>query len=310
MSGVSLPGAENDDLSPYERARLRNIAANNRYLEQLGLTQRVQERANRARKAAAAVEAKRAQRREAADVKRREARKRRASNAKAAPLRRSARCRGQKPDYTGERIVDQAPSKRGRSSRKASKRRRIGEVAGSDAAATDNEGSDGDESDAPTVDYGMLPREPDELDDLEFTVYTRLRSWRLRRKRELDIEPYKIFQNRTLCEVVRRRRNASGWARVDRTTHAISKSASDDGASGEDGENDAHARLSRELLQAWGVGPSKVGGCKHSEVGFAHEMLIVLDAPENDEKLRESVLVEKATKAEAESAARGEDKEN
>ena len=65
--------------------------------------------------------------------------------------------------------------------------------------------ADDDENGGPQViDCDCLPQEPDQLDDDEFQVYTSLRAWRLRRKNELEVEPYKICQNRTLCELIRR----------------------------------------------------------------------------------------------------------
>ena len=67
--------------------------------------------------------------------------------------------------------------------------------------------------DEDTADYERLPDEPERLDDEEFQVYVSLRAWRLGRKNELEIEPYKICQNRTLCELIRRRRNDVKFAR-------------------------------------------------------------------------------------------------
>ncbi len=62
------------------------------------------------------------------------------------------------------------------------------------------------------VRYDIMPLESDELDDFEFEVYAALRKWRLLKSRELQTESYKICQNRTLAEMVRRRRNDSNWA--------------------------------------------------------------------------------------------------
>eukprot|EP01052_Picozoa_sp_SAG31_P069910 SAG31_NODE_28746_length_405_cov_1.352941_1_plen_69_part_01 len=56
-------------------------------------------------------------------------------------------------------------------------------------------------------DYSVMPVDPEMLDDAEFEVYIAMRAWRLEQKRFLDIEAYKICQNRTLCELIRRRRN-------------------------------------------------------------------------------------------------------
>lgn len=81
------------------------------------------------------------------------------------------------------------------------------------------------------VDYADMPTDPRELDDHEFQVFLSLRAWRLARRRELDTEAYKIFQNRALCEAVRRRRNSPSW--------------------GDEGE--------KQLLDCWGIGQRKVG---------------------------------------------------
>jgi hypothetical protein len=70
---------------------------------------------------------------------------------------------------------------------------------------------------------------PEQLDDYEFEVYTLLRAWRLATCRPLDLEPYKVFQNRTLVEAVRRRRNDALWGGTQ-----------------------------QQLLECWGIGPVKV----------------------------------------------------
>ena len=74
---------------------------------------------------------------------------------------------------------------------------------------------------------------PQELDDYEFEIYTAIRKWRLDRKNELQIEPYKICQNRTICELIRRRRRDKHWALPTSDTRPD------------------------ELIECWGIGPSK-----------------------------------------------------
>jgi hypothetical protein len=59
---------------------------------------------------------------------------------------------------------------------------------------------------------------------------------RLRRKRELDTEAYKICQNRTICELVRRRRNDPAFGADDPASPAFSG----------------------QLLEVWGIGAAKV----------------------------------------------------
>ena len=116
------------------------------------------------------------------------------------------------------------------------------------------------EEDAP-VDYNRMPNEPELLDDNEFQVYVSLRSWRLRRKNELEIEPYKICQNRTLCELIRRRRNDPKFACEGKEVDEIQQ----------------------DLLSVWGLGPSKA-----SEGGFGWEMLAVMNTDDNEKSLAAS----------------------
>ena len=87
------------------------------------------------------------------------------------------------------------------------------------------------------INYETYPQVSDGLDDFEFKNYAFLRSWRVGRCRELDVEAYKIVQNRTLCEVIRRRRNDPSWG-------------IDDGKFTQ--------KLVQDLLECWGIGPSKV----------------------------------------------------
>ena len=106
-----------------------------------------------------------------------------------------------------------------------------------------------------TVDYDMMPQQPDELDDQEFQIYVSLRAWRLRRKNELEVEPYKICQNKTLCYFIRMRRNDVNFA----STSVKSGDA-----------------IEEDLLSVWGIGPSKA-----AEGGFGWEMLEVLNLEDN-----------------------------
>ena len=113
--------------------------------------------------------------------------------------------------------------------------------------ADDPDSSEGEElEELGGVHYDRMPVEPDELDDHEFEVYAAVRKWRLMRKRELDIEPYKICQNRTICELIRLRRNDKMYA---------VKSATD---------------RPKELLKCWGIGPSKMDT-------YGIEMIEILD---------------------------------
>ena len=115
--------------------------------------------------------------------------------------------------------------------------------------------------------YSCWPREPEQLDDDEFQVYASLRAWRLRRKNELGVEPYKICQNRTLCELIRRARNCKGWGfPVDL-----------------EGNERAEEDVSADLIECWGLGPSKV-----APDGFGPEMMAVMEEESNAKLLEAS----------------------
>lgn len=101
-----------------------------------------------------------------------------------------------------------------------------------------------DESDG-SIHYDIMPIESDQLDDYEFEIYAHLKAWRLEKSRELEIETYKICQNRTLAEFIRRKRNNINWANLD-SDHF---------------END--------LLECWGIGPSKA----RKPDGYGAEMM-------------------------------------
>ncbi len=140
-------------------------------------------------------------------------------------------------------------------------------------AGVDDE--DEDEDEQKPVDYSVLPVEPEHLDDPEFEVYVALKAWRLRKCREMAVqrgetryEAYKICQNRTLCELVRRRRNDPQFAiNVPKPL-----------ATGF-GREEVSQAFKDQVLEVWGIGPSKV------EL-YCPEMVEVLD--ENFEKLQSS----------------------
>ena len=127
-------------------------------------------------------------------------------------------------------------------------------------AGESNDGIDAEEDPPSEVDYNRMPQDPEQLDDEEFQVYVALRAWRLRRKNELEIEPYKICQNRTLCELIRKRRQDANFAKQQ----------------GNNSSQDEIEKVKQDLLSVWGLGPTKV-----SNGGYAWEMLEVLDMDEN-----------------------------
>jgi hypothetical protein len=119
-----------------------------------------------------------------------------------------------------------------------------------DDALEDDESSE--EKDAALIDYDVWPIEPTHVDDDEFLAFAELRKYRQARARELELESYKVAMNRTLLELVRRRRNDGTWA-----------TSSDD---------DERAR---DLIQCWGIGPAKA-----KRDGFGCELVRVLDQPD------------------------------
>ena len=97
------------------------------------------------------------------------------------------------------------------------------------------------------------------------------------------MEPYKICQNRTLCELIRRVRNDPSWgalvhvvppAHVVETTSKDGKKRTTSKRSEED--------VAADLIECWGLGPSKVAAD-----GFGPEMMAVI-AEEKNAKLLEA----------------------
>ncbi|RYG68701.1 hypothetical protein EON64_04585 [archaeon] len=134
-----------------------------------------------------------------------------------------------------------------------------------DKIAKENE-PDQDEApkDSPfQIDYAEMPLESDELDDEEFQVYAELRKWRLLTCRSLDTEPYKICQNRTLAELIRRRRNDMHWAVVSKEEGLITQ----------------------DLLDCWGLGPAKV-----VKGGYGYQLAEVLEREDLRDLLARSRL--------------------
>jgi hypothetical protein len=189
--------ADDGDLSSYERARLANIARNRALLQQLGLAGPADSAPPV--KAALALAFSPA----TARKPKREAR----ISAESEGLRRSSRLLAAVLGNDGDAAA-----------------------AAAQAAADSQSAADDAKSSGLDLDYQDEEiLQPEQLDDFEFEVYTMLRTWRLATCRALDTEPYKIFQNRTLVEAVRRRRNDSAWGSTQ-----------------------------QQLLQCWGIGPVKV----------------------------------------------------
>ena len=211
----------NTDLSPYEQARLQRIKENKAQIALIGL-KKLKPKQSRSTTSS----------KQAATIKKLEREKRK--RAKTVPTkgsRRSKRLKGQASD--GDALSYSIDS---------------------------SEQTSMEDDEPPTVDYseGNWPAEPATLDDFEFLIYAELRRWRLLKSRSAEIESYKIFQNRTLCEVIRRRRNDPAYATAVDTVES-------------------------ELLLCWGIGPSKA-----KESGFGRELLVELQAQAVVEWLEQS----------------------
>lgn len=125
-----------------------------------------------------------------------------------------------------------------------------------------------------------------------------LRKWRLYRMRALRIEPFKIFPNKTLCQLIRKRRNDVCWAadaavKVEpagqtastettpsgeqpgstATGSVLTSQAEEEDNSLQDVSPTAFSEsISHDLVSCFGIGPSKV-----KAGGFAWEALTVLN---------------------------------
>ena len=124
-----------------------------------------------------------------------------------------------------------------------------------DSSTNENEIIEEALSDDDEIHYEFMPESSDQLDDYEFEVFTFLKAWRLKRSRELEFEPYKICQNRTLAELIRRKRNNLDWAK--------------------DGPNQE-----TDLLECWGIGASKA-----KSDGFGVDLIHVIENYEENKAI-------------------------
>eukprot|EP00563_Minutocellus_polymorphus_P014046 CAMPEP_0181052700 /NCGR_PEP_ID=MMETSP1070-20121207/17728_1 /TAXON_ID=265543 /ORGANISM="Minutocellus polymorphus, Strain NH13" /LENGTH=287 /DNA_ID=CAMNT_0023131807 /DNA_START=50 /DNA_END=910 /DNA_ORIENTATION=+ len=241
------------DLSPYELLRLEKIRRNQAKLEALGLG------GGSIGTLAGVTPKKRGGKQK----------KRSRSNADAAEDRRMRR-RRQQPTRSSKRVRDMKEKHSSPTSVSSNVDTTADSVNKSDDAVEDDDGKQ------VVIDYDCLPQEPDQLDDDEFQVYTSLRAWRLRRKNELEVEPYKICQNRTLCELIRRVRNDPSWgaALAEKAEGGRSKSSS---------KKRSEEDVAADLIECWGLGPSKVAAD-----GFGPEMMVVIAEKDNVELLEAS----------------------
>ena len=207
----------NDDLSDYERLRLENIRRNQEFLSSLGL-----------------AATKPAHLEQISNEIILEAKKKR---------------QRQTNESTKDNFPD--PIVKRRSSRIASLPIKEDVV----LATTKEEDKIGDDISAiGIINYEFMPQTPESLDDFEFDCFVILKKWRLNLCRSLGIdEPYKVMQNRTLCEFIRRRRNNTEYA------------------------TSTHSQF--DLLSCWGIGPAKA----EFPDGFGFQLLSYIDKGENCE---------------------------
>lgn len=213
-----------DDLSDYERLRMENIKRNEAFLASLGLDSigikpALQKKFAKVDDEVAAIKAR--------SNKERTQHHRRAEE----PVRRSSRIAG----------VKQADEEK-----EGERKKELG-----------TEPVEEEQGDV-AIDYEIMPEMPEQLDDCEFQTLINLRKWRLARCRELQTEAYKIFQTRTLCEAIRRRRNDPSFGTGDIVV----------------------------WTEIWGIGSGKIR--TEPERGWAWELREELDKAENVELLAKS----------------------
>jgi hypothetical protein len=191
------------DLSEYEKIRYENIQRNNEFLRQLGLSVRSEKNNVNG-----------------------EEKKIKDANKNELIIRKKKRERNNL-----QQLQEINPKRR--SSRIILKDQNLSYDNVNNTNEDENENKDDNKEDIFSIDYdNYSPQVIEELDDFEFLIFVLLRKWRLIKCKELEIEPYKIFQNRTIIEVIRRRRNNINWCKYD--------------------------TIYNDLLECWGIGPSKV----------------------------------------------------
>jgi len=240
-----MPSKKDHDLSAYEVQRLENIQRNEEFMKTLGVFQIQQDLQQRDVKTSSASPSK-------DSVDKLKERKRKishltgshteSSDATHHKPRRSSRLSGDSTKTPEETYIYEEPPPRG---------------------------------------YSLMPMESMDLDDNEFKVFVKLKAWRLRTCRELGIEAFKVFQNRTLCEMVRRRRNNPTWGTLNYDPLKSTEDKRQDKATLEEMRE---FTIPDQLMMCWGIGASKVRQ-DEERPGFAYGALSVLDetsaSPEN-----------------------------
>jgi len=268
------------DLSPYELLRLEKIQRNTARLEALGLLNSKSSTC----KLITPLTSKHKK-----NVRQRQ-------RPKAVPTRFSKRLKGQKDDVANKKDFYEDDNDDGDEKKKRDNK--YNDTSTNTAVFVEGEEKNGDDV-VPFViiSYTQMPQNPDQLDDDEFGIYASLRAWRLRRKNELEVEPYKICQNRTLCELIRRARNDCLWGRRTtrtrtrtRTSNIITMTEDTNKNDDNDNSNNSKGRTMRsdedvanELIDCWGLGPSKV-----AIGGFGWEMMEIITQDDNTRLLEMS----------------------
>jgi hypothetical protein len=126
---------------------------------------------------------------------------------------------------------------------------------------------DQDSTTVSVINYEFMPQQPESLDDFEFECFTILKKWRLNLCHSLGIdEPYKVMKNRTLCELIRRRRNDAKYATES-------------------------SKVESDLLSCWGIGPAKASAAI-SDAGFGFQLISFINEGESCESIAK--LLEKS----------------
>ncbi|KAL7460932.1 hypothetical protein ACHAXS_001368 [Conticribra weissflogii] len=247
---MSSDEVQDNDLSPYELARLERIRRNEERLRSLGLYE------NGGKSSLfSAAKPQRLSKESSAKGKDTNSARRKRKQTATAPTRSSSRLKEAKERKDGKEYGSSQSDNDVET-----------DAVRSEEGKTESTNNNNDEEKEPN--YDIMPKEPEELDDDEFQVYVSLRAWRLRRKNELDVEPYKICQNRTLCELIRKRRNDAQFC-LFKLDHDFNKSDVSKALTCE-------SAVEKSLLSVWGIGPSKA-----AKDGFGWEMLEILASEEN-----------------------------
>jgi len=257
---------EGDKLSDYERIRLDNINRNNAFLASLGLEAvkpKMQQGSNDLGKCSvwlrkclplltthlvlwhSLLHSRLLSFEDSAQIKRKKA------DDKLARAQKRARDLEQP-----QKQQENGPSRRTRSSARLS-----GIAAAQEEEEEEKKKEEEEEEEDGPIDYERLPMGPEDLDDQEFLLWIELRKWRLTKARGLDLEPYKIFQNRVICEAIRRRQLDAQWGREPTRD---------------------------SLMECWGIARGKM------LQGTAVEMMAEMETPEAEERLARSRMLRAA----------------